>query len=304
MVRGGAIGDFILTLPALKALRDAYPRAHIEILGYQQIASLAENRFYANAVRSIEHGPLSKFFVTDSELPTDLVEYFGSFDLVISYLYDPDAVFENNLRRCAVSNLVRGPAKIDNLSHATSQLVKPIQDLGLAVSYLAPRIHLLPDDQQFAYDFLRGLPRPIVALHPGSGSEKKNWPIENWIQLGAVSASLVLVGGEADEAQLSRLKTEWKDRRIRVARSLPLLQLAAIFSQSVFVGHDSGISHLAAAAGARAVLLFGPTDPAVWAPLNENVRLIRAPEGDLRRLDVEPVREAVDQELMRIGIST
>src|SRR5256714_10064913 len=61
MIRGGAIGDFILTLPALKALRDSRPEAHIEILGYTHIAVLAENRFYAQAVRSIEYGPISRF---------------------------------------------------------------------------------------------------------------------------------------------------------------------------------------------------------------------------------------------------
>jgi heptosyltransferase-3 len=55
VIRGGAIGDFILTLPVLKALRDAYPRTHLEILGYKHIAVLAENRFYAQAVRSIEY---------------------------------------------------------------------------------------------------------------------------------------------------------------------------------------------------------------------------------------------------------
>ncbi len=51
VIRGGAIGDFILTLPALRALRHAYPQAHIEILGYKHIAALAENRFYAEAIR-------------------------------------------------------------------------------------------------------------------------------------------------------------------------------------------------------------------------------------------------------------
>ena len=54
VIRGGAIGDFILTLPALKALRDAQPDAHIEILGYKHIAEVAQNRFYAQAVRSIK----------------------------------------------------------------------------------------------------------------------------------------------------------------------------------------------------------------------------------------------------------
>jgi heptosyltransferase-2 len=85
---------------------------------------------------------------------------------------------------------------------------------------------------------------------------------------------------------------------------LPLPGLAATLENTIFIGHDSGISHLAAAAGAKCILLFGPTDPAVWAPLNEKARVIRAPNGDLRGLDVDLVRAALDQELMRIGIST
>src|SRR5712675_1822169 len=90
VIRGGAIGDFVLTLPALKALRDAWPQARIEILGYKHIAALAENRFYAQAVRSIEYGSLSSFFAKNSELPAELGNYFASFDLIISYLYDPE----------------------------------------------------------------------------------------------------------------------------------------------------------------------------------------------------------------------
>ncbi|MFL6598169.1 MAG: glycosyltransferase family 9 protein, partial [Chthoniobacterales bacterium] len=74
VIRGGAIGDFILTLPALKALRDARPQAHIEILGYKHIAALAENRFYAQAVYSIEYGPLARFFARNSELPAKLAD--------------------------------------------------------------------------------------------------------------------------------------------------------------------------------------------------------------------------------------
>src|SRR5260370_1656130 len=112
IIRGGAIGDFILTLPALKALRDACPHAQIEILGYKHIAVLAENRFYAQAVRSIEYGPLSSFFAKNSEISEELTDYFASFDLLITYLYDPNQTFENNLRRCAVRNRLGGPAKI------------------------------------------------------------------------------------------------------------------------------------------------------------------------------------------------
>jgi heptosyltransferase-3 len=310
VIRGGAIGDFILTLPALKALRDAYPAVHIEILGYRHIAALAENRFYAQAVRSIEYGPLSAFFAGNSELPVELRNYFGSFDLIISYLYDPDRIFESNLCRCGVAEFISGPAKIDNSAHASQQLARPIQELGVTVSDFAVRLYLSEQDRQFAQNFLRDLPRPILAIHPGSGSEKKNWSIEKWIELlecGDMSPlskaatyrrgpklGVIIVSGEADEAQRARLQRECKDGPMRFATNLPLTQLAAIIEQSIFIGHDSGISHLGAATGARCVLLFGPTDPAIWAPLNENVQVLRAPDNDLQLLDIDLVRSALE----------
>src|SRR5512132_2590552 len=141
VVRGGAIGDFVLTLPALKALREAHPDAHIEILGYKHIAALAENRFYAQAVRSIEYGPLASFFAKNSELPAELAGYFASFDLIISYLYDPDRIFESNLHRCGVENLLCGPARIiEKSSHAARQLARPIEQLGVTVADLAEEV--------------------------------------------------------------------------------------------------------------------------------------------------------------------
>src|SRR5258708_4838587 len=186
VIRGGAIGDFVLTLPALKALRDAWPQARIEILGYKHIAALAENRFYAQAVRSIEYGPLSSFFAKNSELPAELANYFASFDLILSYLYDPDRIFENNLHRCGVENLLCGPSKIvESGEHAACQLARPLEELGLRATDFAPRIYHSTEDREFAEDFLRGMPRPIFAIHPGSGSERKNWPIEKWIEFGS-----------------------------------------------------------------------------------------------------------------------
>jgi heptosyltransferase-3 len=303
MIRGGAIGDFILTLPALKALRDSRPSAHIEILGYTHIAVLAENRFYAQAVRSIEYGPLSRFFAAGSELPVELANYFASFDLVISYLYDPDKVFGENMRRCAVKDVRCGPGKIvQGAGHAVSQLARPINELGIEVLTLGARIFPSTDDREFARDFLGTLPRPILAIHPGSGSEQKNWPLENWIGLftrnGEFSVSgkccsLVIVSGEADDARIGQLGRDWKQRNVRFAKSLPLPRLAAVLERCVFIGHDSGISHLAAAAGADCILLFGPTDPDVWAPKNKNVQVLKAPNGSIRNLKMEQVEAAL-----------
>jgi heptosyltransferase-2 len=293
VIRGGAIGDFILTLPALKALREARPQAHIEILGYKHIAVLAENRFYAQAVRSIEYGPLARFFARNSELPTDLADYFASFDLIVSYLYDPDRILETNLRRCGVENLICGPARmVENTGHAARQLAQPVEQLGINVVDLSERIFPSTEDRAFARQFLASMPQPIVAIHPGSGSHEKNWPLDKWIGLFSqangfadLERSLVILG-EADQAQSDQLEREWKNRDVRFARNLPLPQLAAVLELAVFIGHDSGISHLAAAAGANCILLFGPTNPDVWAPKNDNVRVLRPPTGRLGDLEI------------------
>jgi ADP-heptose:LPS heptosyltransferase len=300
VIRGGAIGDFILTLPALKALRDAQPQAHMEILGYKHIAVLAENRFYAQAVRSIEYGPLARFFARNSELPVELADYFASFDLVISYLYDPDRIFEGNLHRSGVENLITGPARIvENAGHAARQLARPIEQQGINVVNLAVRIFPSTEDREFASEFLASAPQPIVAIHPGSGSDQKNWPLENWISLFSPGnrfadlECLLVISGEADKVQTDQLEREWKNRGVRFARNLPLPRLAAVLERSIFIGHDSGISHLAAAVGANCILLFGPTDPDIWAPKNENVRVLRPPSGKLSDLETRSVEEAL-----------
>src|SRR5207302_7952546 len=137
-----------------KALRAAYPKAELEILGYKQIATLAENRFYAQRVRSIEAGELSRFFAKDADLPAELVQYFGLFDLIISYLFDPDEIFETNLKRSGARKIVSGPAKIDPSSHAARQLARPIEELRIPISDFAPKIFRSTEDRDRARDFL------------------------------------------------------------------------------------------------------------------------------------------------------
>jgi len=290
-----------LTLPTLKALRDAHPRARIEILGYPHIAAVADKRFYADAVRSIEYSALSCFFARGGELPSHLRDYFGGFDLILSYLYDPDQIFENNLRQCGAQEILRGPAQIDKNAHAAWQLAQPLQELGINVSDLAAKLFPSDEDREFARRFLENCQPPILALHPGSGSEKKNWPIENWLELAKTSLNakalfrtIIFVSGEADENEMARVRTSFEhEPQVRFAHQLPLPQLAAVLEQSTFIGHDSGISHLAAAAGARCLILFGPTDLNVWAPQNTNSRVLLAPHGDLTQLDVATVRNAL-----------
>jgi len=310
-------------LPAFKALRAAHPKAGIEILGYPHIAAIADRRFYADAIRSIEYAALSRFFARGAELPSELCAYFAGFDLILSYLYDPDGIFEGNLRRSGAENILRGPSKIVSGISAAEQLAQPVRELGISVNDLAARIFPSADDQEFARGFLRHCEHPILAIHAGSGGEKKNWPIENWIELiratlreSAASRSgcfqaadhdrrrlpsrpssfrtILIVSGEADQSAMQRLQKSFEsEQQVRFAHQLPLPHLAAILSHSTFIGHDSGISHLAAAAGTRCIILFGPTDPNVWAPQNKDVTILRAPNGDLTQLTVETVCNAI-----------
>jgi heptosyltransferase III len=293
VIRGGAIGDFVLTLPAIKLLRDRFPNSHLEILGYKHIAAVAEKRFYADAVRSIESASLARFFARNSELPVELAGYFGGFDLIVSYLYDPDGIFETNVRKSGDGVFITGPSKLDNGEHAALQLARPLAALGLSLTN--PAAHLFPTERdRNAADSWRG----NIVFHPGSGSETKNWPIQNWIELGnallANGRDLLIIAGEADAARAEQLKAAWKGKQVQFAENLPLPHLAAVLEGRFFIGHDSGISHIAAAAGARCLLFFGWTDPAIWAPANENVTVLRAPEGELRMLKVETLLSQIE----------
>jgi heptosyltransferase-3 len=297
VIRGGAIGDFVLTLPAIKLLRDRFPEAHLEIVGVKHIAALAEKRFYADAIRSIDSAQLARFFAANCDLPASLTGYFAGFDLVVSYLYDPDRIFETNVKKCRAAMFLAVPAKLNNSEHAAIQLARPLQALGLELTDPAARI--FPSDEDRAA--VVQLRSDSIVFHPGSGSESKNWPIESWITLGdsllASGNRLLIAGGEADGERIAKLKSLWSGQPVRFAENLPLPQLAALLEGKIFVGHDSGVSHIAAAVGARCLLLFGPSDPAIWAPANENVSVLRAPEGQITRLALDVVACAVTAHL-------
>jgi heptosyltransferase-2 len=292
VIRGGAIGDFVLTLPAIKLLRENFPQSHIEILGYRHIVALAEKRFYADAARSIEYGALASFFARDAELPAELANYFEGFDLVLSYLFDPDEIFATNLRRAGVEELIVGPAKLNQREHAARQLARPLEQLDLILRNPAAEIFPKAEDDAAAAQYLPRDSRQIIAIHPGSGSTKKNWPLEKWVELGRslTTAHLIVMGGEADAVATERLRAAWSNLSVTYAENQPLTTVAAILARvHRFIGHDSGISHIAAAVGAPCSLLFGASDPEIWAPQNPKVRVVRPESRQLDDVSVEEI---------------
>ena len=124
-----------------------------------------------------------------------------------------------------------------------------------------------------------------LALHPGSGSERKNWPESKWadLLLGLIQSTrlnLLLIGGEAEGDRLQRLAAALPPTRLHVAQSLPLAELARLLQRcAAFVGHDSGISHLAAAVGLPGLVLWGDTAEEIWRPPHEKIVVIKAANG-------------------------
>lgn len=289
VIRGGAIGDFILTLPALAALRRQFPDACLEVLGYPHIVQLAIAGGLVDEVRSIEARPLAGFFARHGELQEDLVNYFSEFDLIVSYLYDPDLIFQTNVGRCSPGQFIAGPHRPNEQerTHAAQVYLKPLERLAIFDADPVPRLSV-------------GTPttkRNQLALHPGSGSEKKNWPEEQWanllpVLLDTTTFDLLLVGGEAEGERLQRLAAALPPRRMQVARSLPLPELAARLARCAgFIGHDSGVSHLAAALGLPGLVLWGETSEQIWRPCGENIVVVRHPNG----LPHLPVGQVVEQ---------
>lgn len=298
VIRGGAIGDFILTLPVVAALRRQFPQARLDLLGYSHIAQLALAGDLADEVRSIEARPLAGFFARNGILDAALQEYFGSFAIIISYLYDPDEIFQANVARCSKAQFIVGPHRPDeNASvHATEVFLKPLERLAIFGADTVPRLSLNPRPSTLNQ----------LALHPGSGSAAKNWPEAKWADLlqeliRTTEMNLLLIGGETEEGRLARLSGSLPTSRVQIADSLPLVELAKRLAvSSAFIGHDSGISHLAAALGLPALVLWGETVEAIWRPQGEQVKIVQV-RASLQQLTVRHVLEQLSSVLAKAG---
>src|SRR5438105_6763215 len=168
VIRGGAIGDFILTLPAIAALQRHFPDARLDVLGYPHIVQLALAGGLVHHMRSIEARPLAGFFARNGQLAEELTDYFSEFDLIVSYLYDPDRIFEENIRRCSPAQFIAGPHRPKETAqiHATKVFLQPLERLAIFDADPLPRL---------------SINRPVATLsplasHPGRGIVAHTWP--------------------------------------------------------------------------------------------------------------------------------
>lgn len=284
-VRAGALGDTLLALPALGALRGAVgPRGRVEFLGRLPQATLACGERYATAVHDFERALFRGFF--ESGTPHDDAElrrFLGSFDLVVAWARLP------RLAEVASCPILSADPRPPEGKHASEHLADLLRQGGLEVD-LGPsvggRLELGEDARREADAFCRAssLAPPFVAIHPSSGSPDKNWHTMYFRDLAALvtrsGRTVVWVEGEADGAIVAPLQEAVPGV---LAKGLSLGGLGALLSRSsLYVGNDSGVTHLAAGCGAPTIAIFRSTDPERWAPRG-NVIVV---EGHLSARDV------------------
>jgi len=295
VLRGGALGDFLLTLPLLRGLRDRWPSARIELVGNAAAAQLAVQAGILDAAHSQNESRWALLYAA-APLPAALCGWLTGFDLVINLWPDPEGEIRRIFPLREAQEVIHLSIR-DDAGPVWSQLVAPLRTLGGATFGARVERATLPIPLPALEEATRRLriPAPRIALHPGSGSGRKNAPVGPWLNLLERLAPhpVLLVLGEADQPQAPRFR-ERESPRIQIADLWPLPLLAAGLSTcAAYVGHDTGVSHLAAAVGCGGVLLFGPTDPAVWAPPGDRMRVLRRND---RVVELEPEGVAAEIE--------
>ncbi len=290
VIHQGALGDLILSLPALRVIRETYPRSFICAMGHTERLGLLEGRYYADQVISVEREGVARLYDENAAFPDGPADFFSTFDSIFLFARQAHAVFAGNLRKVSRGQVVsvetfheRGESHVTDYQLSSLGLFTGESEARLPKLFLSGRDREAADRLWEEAGFLEKK-GPIVVIHAGSGSPKKNWPAEHFSALsrGLVSAyecSLIFIEGPADAVISKEYLRHAETIRPVVVRDRSLTQVAAILKRSdIFVGNDSGITHMAAAVGTSTVAIFGPTDPQVWGPRGPDVRIVRSPQ--------------------------
>ena len=270
VLRGGAIGDFVVTLPVLDALRAQWPGAHIELACYPRVAPLALLPGLAQNAVSLDRPEFARLFRLRGDPEEQDRRWFTTFDLVLSFLYDPDGLVRRALEACPVRQLLDcDPRPVQR--HAADHLATILESLAIFATPAVPSLAWPRERTSQARALLgeHGVTGRPFALHPGSGGKAKNWPPDRFLEfagrLRTAGWSPFFLIGEAEE-DIASLFTA-AATPFPCLRPAGLESVADLLSASrAYAGNDSGISHLAAALALDSLVLFGPTRAEEWAP--------------------------------------
>jgi len=274
IVHLGALGDLLLSRPALLAIRGAFPFTKFSLLGYPHILSLLKRELRINNIYDA-NGPFIAHLYTGKK-----IDFWEGFDQIIFFSHYRSE-WEETLRKIDKRIWFIKPFPRDEDIHVTVYQQRQLKDYGIEYS-----LDFLPLTLDNSMDEIDDIEVPKVLIHPGSGSKRKNWPEEKFLCLIKYLAKMTSVGiiiGPAENKNIT------KD--IMVFDCLPLPKLAKLISKTkVFIGNDSGITHLAAAVGTKTIAIFGPTKPSVWSPFGD----VRVISGCLEKITVSEIISLVE----------
>jgi heptosyltransferase-3 len=247
IIRPGGIGDCILSLPAIEHLRAEYTEVWVPT------AIVPLIRFAV--ARAIASTGIDLLGLAGVDPPAQLIARLRRFDSIISWYGSNREEFREQIRELGLSFrfLAALPDPCARI-HAADLFLWQAGGEGAAA---VPRIECGPSERG---DF--------AVIHPFSGSGRKNWPLERFREVASKLALPVRWCAGPEETLPRELMSD-------AVRFDNLYDLACwLASARVYIGNDSGITHLAAAVGTPVVAIFGTTDPSVWAPRGERVRVV------------------------------
>jgi ADP-heptose:LPS heptosyltransferase len=281
----GALGDFVCLLPALHWLTQ---RAAVDLFARSEYAELVPAGVSAN---SLERYEIRRLFAPGAAHDASVREFYRRYRAVYSWLGSASERFVEQLSEVTAggARIMRFQPEIVTTHQADYYLTCVGAPAGLTAG-AEPEGSPQADAERFLTD-RRLADRALLALAPGSGAREKNWPAENFVAVArwwrrCTGGDVVIVIGpvEHERGGVDPLIAG----EFAVAAGLTLGTVAALLRRCVaYLGNDSGVSHLAALAGVRTVVLFGPTEPRQWGPRGAKVTIIR------RGLECSPCANAV-----------
>jgi len=245
VIRPGAIGDFIVSLPALECLRTEYTEV------WASTANVSLVRF-ADRVRPIASTGLDLLCI--AEPPPRLIQELRAFDSIVSWYGANRPEFRELVGSLHLPfTFLRALPPPGAQLHAADFYIEQVSAFAPCPVDPVPHIACSVTRENFA------------VIHPFSGSPRKNWPLAKFRALarGLERRMPVCWCSGPDDPPLAGSQ-----------RFEDLYELACWLARaSLYIGNDSGITHLAAAVGTPVLAIFGPSDSAIWRPRGPHVRV-------------------------------
>jgi len=289
LVRGvNWIGDAIMTLPALQALRQSFPHAHLTILAKPWVADIYRLSQLPDDIFIYEDPGRHEGIKGILRLSREIMERRFSAAIlfqnaieaaIIAYLsrIPVRAGYSTDGRGFLLTHAVRRKKAVKNL-HQTRYYLEMVRALGAEEVSSIPRIKA-PEELPFPIPA-----SPLIGIAPGAQyGPAKRWFPERFASLADLltetfSAQIILFGATADREVTREIVRRSKHPLLDLAGEVSLTQAIAIMSKlRVFVTNDSGLMHVASALGLPVVALFGSTNPYATGPVGSPSRVIYHP---------------------------